>query len=250
MRSLITIHSPVPVQRGRSPLARMLRLFCPIRPLRSRAMHAACRLEGGQMWSETLRVMLRKYFAVEFGRYSYCADSSPADLPPGTVVGNFCSIGAELSVFRRNHPSNRISQHPLFFNASSGLVPADTIHAIHEHPLLIGHGSWIGANVTVTPGCRSIGLGSVVGAGAVVTRDVPPFAIVAGNPARLRRERFSPDVQAVLLESKWWEYPLERLIPALSLFLEEATMENATLLREFLVRGTLPAEVEIPAAQV
>ena len=120
--------------------------------------------------------------------------------------------------------------HPFFYNSGLGVISSDSIPMSRDNPLTVEHDVWIGADVIVTPRCKSIGLGSVVGAGAVVTRDVPRFAIVAGNPARIVGTRFNPDVQEVLLESRWWEHPVERLVPKLELFLADATLENARIL--------------------
>ena len=137
-------------------------------------------------------------------------------------------------MFRRNHPTDRFSQHPFFFNSASGLVDDDTIDAVRDHPLIVEDDVWIGANAIITPRCHSIGLGAVVGAGSVVTKDVPPFAIVGGNPAHRIGERFPAEIQGVLLESRWWRYPLDCLVPVLPLFLEDATLENAQRLRDHL----------------
>ena len=74
----------------------------------------------------------------------------------------------------------------------------------------IGHDVWIGAGAYVRSGVK-IGSGAVIGARAVVTRDVMPYAIVAGNPARLIRSRFDEETVARLLELQWWDWPLEKI---------------------------------------
>ena len=70
---------------------------------------------------------------------------------------------------------------------------------------------WVGANVTIMPGCKKIGNGAIIGGGSVVTHDVPPYAIVAGNPAKILRYRFDEDIIKKLEESKWWELELDEL---------------------------------------
>jgi virginiamycin A acetyltransferase len=192
------------------------------------------------MWSATYRELMLKYYGVEIGMHSYGDSLSPGQLPEGTRIGNYCSLAAGITIFRRNHPTSRFSQHPFFFNANSGLVEDDTIEAVRDHPLIVEDDVWIGANTIITPRCETIGLGAVVGAGAVVTRDVPPFTIVAGNPARQIGERFSPEIQSVLVASRWWEYSLPHLVPVLPVFLRDATLENAQRLREHLRH--LPAD--------
>ena len=71
--------------------------------------------------------------------------------------------------------------HPFFYNKNSGLVEIDTINT---GKLIIGHDAWIGSRAIILPGCKRIGIGAVVGAGAIVTKNVPDFAIVGGNPAK------------------------------------------------------------------
>jgi len=92
--------------------------------------------------------------------------------------------------------------HPFFIIKKLGLVKEDNIS---RSTLRIGHDVWIGACVIITPGCCEIGTGAVVGAGAVVTKNVPAFAIVAGNHASIIRYRFSEDDQKSILASRWWE---------------------------------------------
>ncbi len=221
-------------RNARSSLAFVFRNMCRIGRLRSVAVRAVCGLEGGQMWSQTFRDLMRVFYGVEVGMHSYGDSIGPDLLPWGTRIGNYCSLAAGIVVFRRNHPTMRFSQHPFFFNAASGLVSDDTIEAVRDHPLEVGHDVWIGGNAIITPKCETIGVGAVIGAGAVVTKSVPPFNIVAGSPARVIGERFSPEIQEVLLESCWWEFPLARLVTVLPVFLEEATVENAERLRDHL----------------
>jgi len=217
-----------------SPLAFLFQAASQFHLIRSPAIRAICAIEGGQMWSTTFRELMRRYHGVEIGMHSYGPCLCPGGLPEGTCIGNYCSLAAGLAVFRRNHPTGRIAQHPFFFNSAVGLVADDTIDAVRDRPLIVGDDVWIGANVVVTPGCRSIGLGAVVGAGAVITKDVSPFAIVGGIPARRIGERFPIEIQHVLAESRWWEYPIDRLVPFLPLFLVDATIENAQRLRTHL----------------
>jgi acetyltransferase-like isoleucine patch superfamily enzyme len=223
-----------------SPLAFLFQAASRCRRIRSPAIRAICAIEGGQMWSATYRMLMHRYYGVAIGMHSYGPCLCPGGLPEGTRIGNYCSLAAGLTVFRRNHPTSRIAQHPFFFNSAMGLIEDDTIAADRDRPLIVEADVWIGANVTITPRCRSIGLGAVVGAGAVVTKDIPPFAIVAGIPARRIRDRFSADIQQVLTESRWWEYPIDRLVPFLPLFLVDATIENAQQLRTHLGASALP----------
>lgn len=207
-----------------------MRIFASIPQLRGRLLRLVCRLEGGPMWSCSYRHLLKRYYGLEVGMHSYGDPIWPGGLPEGTRIGNYCSLAAGIAVFRRNHPINRMSQHPFFYNAATGMLNGDTIQAVRDNPLVIEDDVWIGANVIITPGCRIIGLGAVVAAGSVVTKDVPPFAVVGGNPARRIRDRFPEDIQQVLRESRWWEHSIEDLKLVLSLFLKDATIEGARAL--------------------
>src|SRR3546814_7103607 len=97
-----------------------------------------------------------------------------------------------------------------------GVVDADIFY---DDPLIIEDDVWIGHNALILPGCKFIGRGAVIGAGAVVTRNVERYTIVAGNPARKLRDRFSPELIAELEASKWWELNL----PALRRLAQERT---------------------------
>ena len=79
-----------------------------------------------------------------------------------------------------------------------------------EHPVVIGNGVWIGDSVIVLPGVR-IGDGSVIGAGSVVTKSIPDYAVAAGVPARVIRYRFSPQVIEVLRRIEWWAWPVDTI---------------------------------------
>jgi len=190
------------------------------------------KLEGGDFFSLTLREILRKQYGVSVGMYSYGDCLRPGYLPRGTEIGNYCSFASGLSVHRRNHPMDRLSMHPFFYNGQIGPIPEDTIEANADRPLKIGHDVWIGTGAIILPNCSVIGNGSVIGAGSVVTGDVPPFCIVAGNPARLLRKRFLPDVEKAVMESEWWLRPLSELVEGLPFLVRPATVESVLALAE------------------
>jgi acetyltransferase-like isoleucine patch superfamily enzyme len=171
--------------------------------------------------SVTLRRIYERYYDVVVGPFSYGPGLKPGVFDPGSILGSYCSIAAGVRVLRRNHPTSWISQHPLFYDQQSGLVDRDRIAAPESNPLRIGNDVWIGTNVIICPGCRIIGDGAIVAAGAVVTKDVPPYTIVGGCPARPIRKRFPPDVEAAVAASEWWLRPLREITQHVDLFTRE-----------------------------
>lgn len=188
------------------------------RRLRNFCLWSCRRFEGDPMFSATLRQLLDTVHGVAIGRYSYGAILRPGVLPRGSRVGAYCSVGTQLIVRRRDHPVEGSALHPFFYNSHLGLLSEDVIAAVTDNPLEICNDVWIGDRVTILGGCRRIGNGAVIGAGAVVTRDVEPYSVVAGVPARPIRIRLAPDRIAALEASRWWERSISEVIgdPALT----------------------------------
>lgn len=150
-------------------------------------------------------IELREYFArvyrIQIGLYSYgCFDRWR--IPPGTIIGRYCSVASSARILDANHPIEALSTHPYFYDPRFGVVDAHKTQATHA---VIEDGVWLSHNVTITPGCARIGRGAIIGAGSIVTKDVPPYAIVGGAPAKVLRYRFDPTTIAAVEDSRWWE---------------------------------------------
>jgi phosphonate metabolism protein (transferase hexapeptide repeat family) len=156
-----------------------------------------------------------KFVESELGDYSYVVND--ADIIY-TTIGKFVSIAAHTRINPGNHPMQRATQAHFTYRASAYFDgesdEAEFFTWRRSFRCHIGHDVWIGHGAIVLPG-RSIGTGSVVAAGAVVTKDVPAYTIVAGNPARVIRRRFPEQIEERLLALAWWDWSHDRLGRAL-----------------------------------
>ena len=183
--------------------------------LRKLIVKLLLRLEGGQFYSKTVRDIYSHYHGVEVGMYTQGAFSASCSLDRHTRIGRYCSISANVAVMNRNHPMEFKSTHAFFFNPALGVCKEDLVAYT---PLEIGNDVWIGHGAIIHPHVRRIGDGAVIGAGAVVNKDVPPYAVVTGNPSRIVRYRFSKKVIEELIASRWWEKSVGELKPHLQEF--------------------------------
>jgi phosphonate metabolism protein (transferase hexapeptide repeat family) len=152
------------------------------------------------------------------GDYSYVVNDSDVIY---TTIGKFCSIAAMTRINPGNHPMQRASQSHFTYRASAYFDDAQDDAEFFEWrrstPVTIGHDVWIGHGAIILPG-RSIGTGAVVAGGAIVTKDVAPYTIVGGNPARPIRRRFPEDIAERLMALAWWDWEHAFLREALADF--------------------------------
>ena len=176
---------------------------------------------------------------VKMGDYSYVVNDAQITY---TTIGKFCSIAAMTRINPGNHPMHRASQAHFIYRASAYFEgekdEAEFFDWRRQHHVDIGHDVWIGHGAIILPG-RSVGNGAVVAAGAVVTKDVPPYTIVAGNPARAIRRRCPEEVADRLAALAWWDWDhetLRRTLPdfrklAVEEFLDKYEAANAPITR-------------------
>jgi acetyltransferase-like isoleucine patch superfamily enzyme len=147
-----------------------------------------------------IRKLFREQFDIDVGMYSYgCFDRWR--MPGPMRVGRYCSVAVTVHSALQNHRIDALTTHPVLYDPEMGVVDVDLGPT---PPLVIEDGVWIGHYAMILPGCKRIGRGAIVGAGSIVTRDVAPYTIVAGNPARKVRDRFSPALAEAVEASQWW----------------------------------------------
>lgn len=170
-------------------------------PLSVRIEPYAMFITSGALWS--------------MGAFSY----SQSSLPPETEMGRYCSVSNAVTAFNSEHPVAWATVSPFAYDPEAAPIFLQAIedspngrlyrpHAYddrHSAPIVLGNDVWIGQHVQLKKGIR-IGDGAVIAAGAVVTRDVAPYSIVGGVPARLLRPRFDAATVERLERVRWWQY--------------------------------------------
>lgn len=153
---------------------------------------------------------------VSIGSFSYFNGPVPGnDLK--MEVGRYCSIAGGLEILGPNHPIDRFTSSLVTYDKrniickksseylKSSIIQKPNNKAKNNLSVKIGHDVWLGANVTLARGIN-IGHGSIIANGSVVTKDVPPYSIVGGNPAKIIRKRFDSNIIDELLKTQWWQY--------------------------------------------
>lgn len=204
-----------------------------------RAENPTCRILSASLHSvklgENIAILNRASInQVSIGNFSYVSNDTRLF---NVNVGNFCSIGPYVQVGLAPHPTKTfVSTYPAFYsNENSGCPLTLRNNKIFDDTTpktIVGHDVWIGANVII-PGGVNVGHGAIIAAGSVVVKDVPPYSIVGGNPARVIRYRFSDEQITLLLKSSWWHWDIESIKKNVDHF---SDIENFCLMTEKLSR--------------
>jgi acetyltransferase-like isoleucine patch superfamily enzyme len=159
--------------------------------VKNSTLHSTSKLESGT-----------SFYSSTMGKFSFCGYDCEI---VNADIGSFTSIANCVVIGGGRHPMEWAGMSPVFYEGRDSVKAKFSEH-VREQPrrVNIGHDVWLGRSVIVLPGV-TIGDGAVVGAGSVVTKEVPPYAIVAGNPARLIRYRFSELLRSRLLSARWWD---------------------------------------------
>lgn len=134
------------------------------------------------------------------------------------IIGRFCAIAHKVTFVMNgaNHPMSGLSTYPFYIFAKGWEASAPAPGELpYKGDTVIGHDVWIGYDATIMPGI-TIGSGAIIASKSVVTKDVPPYSIVAGNPAVIIKQRFEQATIDSLLQLSWWDWPLENITAALT----------------------------------
>lgn len=209
------------------------RTYNPFLILKLRYMrHNLCRDTHGK-FKEGYRYISDKLFGFTVGKYSTGYEQFWNQTPLLNSIGAFCNISADNVTIAGNHPLTMVSTNTFTYSKKVGFVEHDKSisHIANTRKINIGHDVWIGANVILLPGI-TVGHGAVIAAGSVVSKDVSPYAIVGGIPAKVIKFRFEPNIIERLLESEWWYWDDETIkayIPYMdtpSIFLEKIESDS------------------------
>lgn len=169
--------------------------------------------ELGQFTDVAERVLMAE---TVLGNYSYVERHSEIIY---ATIGRFCAIASDVRINALNHPMERISQHKITYRPNEyflfAKIDKDFREARKADIVEIGHDVWIGHGAIILPGLK-IGHGAVIAAGAVVTKDVEAFAVVAGVPATRIKWRFAKKIRDRILVLAWWDWPHDRLAEVVS----------------------------------
>lgn len=147
------------------------------------------------------------------GRYTKVRDAE---------IERYCSISWDVTIGAVSHPSNRITSHAFTYRKKFGISSKDS--SLYQKKTIIGNDVWIGCNSVIISGVK-VGDGAIIGAGAVVTKDVQPYSIVAGVPAKVLNSRFEKEIVDRLEQIQWWNLEDDLLIKYQHLFSSELNEE-------------------------
>lgn len=156
----------------------------------------------------------------QLGRYCYTGHNTTIR---NAKLGKFNSISWNVSIGGNTHDMNKVTTHS-FLVYPKWEMGGDSNWKSASEKCTLGNDIWIGAGANILRSVN-IGSGAIIGAGTVVTKDVPPYAVVAGNPGRVIRMRCSDPIIEKMLELKWWDFPVDIIRSNFNIFESELTMD-------------------------
>lgn len=176
-------------------------------------------------WDKDTEIDDRVYLGAT-ARLMNCRVGKYTRIKPGCVfknvdVGNYCSIANDVMAGLGQHPTGYLSTNSIFYKAGISADFAREIDFEEERRITIGNDVWIGNGAVIMDGV-TIGNGAIIASRAVVTKDIPPYAVVGGVPAKVIKYRFAPDIIAALEASQWWNLEDDAILAALPIFTDPA----------------------------
>jgi len=166
--------------------------------IRNSTIHQTSKVESGSSFINS-----------EMEKHSFCGYDCDIS---NTTIGSFCSIASGVIIGGGMHPINWVGTSPVFYEGRDSVKAKFSKHKREKmKKTIIGHDVWIGQNVIIKQGLK-IGTGSIIGMGSIVTKDIPPYSIYGGNPAKLIRERFDKETVDKLLKIEWWKFDDKKLM--------------------------------------
>jgi len=167
------------------------------------------------LWTHVVSRFQNPAGTLRIGAYTYGSPKTLAFRNDDVVIiGKFCSIADDVIIVSGGeHRYDRVSTYPL----KSRFLDKREVDSYNKGPVVIGNDVWIGTRAIILSGIK-IGSGAVIAASAVVTQKVPPYAIVAGVPARVVGYRFSQDQIEKLLHIAWWNWNIEKIVDSMDFF--------------------------------
>tara|TARA_B100001287_G_C22674226_1_gene526855 strand:- start:2061 stop:2681 length:621 start_codon:yes stop_codon:yes gene_type:complete len=165
--------------------------------VKSSYIHKSSKIESGSQF----------YFS-KIDKYSFCGYDCDISY---TEIGKYVSIANRVIIGGGRHPMEWVGMSPVFYDNKDSIKKKFSMHKREDSKKIsIANDVWIGQSSIILPGLK-IGNGVVVGAGSVVTKDVPDYAIVVGNPAKIIKYRFEKNTISKLLEINWWDFDDKKL---------------------------------------
>jgi acetyltransferase-like isoleucine patch superfamily enzyme len=164
-------------------------------------------------------------------RMSYIGDYT---VVINSEIGKFSSISWGVTIGPEEHDFNRVTNHSFLYSTKSFKLVQRKMYSPFEKKCTIGNDVWIGCNSTILRGVK-IGDGAVIGANSLVNKDVPPYAIVAGSPAKILKYRFEPNIILALLDVKWWDLPIKTISENAQIFAETPSIEIISKIQKLKV---------------